>query len=120
MLNLPVPEAQYENVVLKPSEYQKEMVASLANRAEAVRNQLVSPYQDNMLRITNDGRKLALDQRLINEMLPANENSKVAVCAEKSYHIWEETTSERSTQLIFVIYLRQGKIGMNLLAYMMS
>lgn len=77
------------------------MVASLANRAEAVRNQLVSPYQDNMLRITNDGRKLALDQRLINEMLPANENSKVAVCAEKSYHIWEETTSERSTQLIF-------------------
>lgn len=101
MLNLPVPEAQYENVVLKPSEYQKEMVASLANRAEAVRNQLVSPYQDNMLRITNDGRKLALDQRLINEMLPANENSKVAVCAEKSYHIWEETTSERSTQLIF-------------------
>lgn len=101
MLNLPVPEAQYENVVLKPSEYQKEMVASLADRAEAVRNQLVSPYQDNMLRITNDGRKLALDQRLINEMLPANENSKVAVCAEKSYHIWEETTSERSTQLIF-------------------
>lgn len=101
MLNLPVPEAQYENVVLKPSEYQKEMVASLANRAEAVRNQLVSPYQDNMLRITNDGRKLALDQRLINEMLPADENSKVAVCAEKSYHIWEETTSERSTQLIF-------------------
>lgn len=66
-----------------------------------VRNQLVSPYQDNMLRITNDGRKLALDQRLINEMLPADENSKVAVCAEKSYHIWEETTSERSTQLIF-------------------
>ena len=101
MLNLPVPEAEYENVVLKPSEYQKEMVASLADRAEAVRNQLVSPYQDNMLRITNDGRKLALDQRLINEMLPANENSKVAVCAEKSYHIWEETTSERSTQLIF-------------------
>lgn len=101
MLNLPVPEAEYENVVLKPSEYQKEMVASLADRAEAVRNQLVSPYQDNMLKITNDGRKLALDQRLMNEMLPADENSKVAVCAEKSYHIWEETTSERSTQLIF-------------------
>ena len=100
MLNLPVPEAEYENVVLKPSEYQKEMVASLADRAEAVRNQLVSPYQDNMLKITNDGRKLALDQRLMNEMLPADENSKVAVCAEKSYHIWEETTSERSTQLI--------------------
>ena len=121
MLNLPVPEAQYENVVLKPSEYQKEMVASLANRAEAVRNQLVSPYQDNMLRITNDGRKLALDQRLINEMLPANENSKVAVCAEKFLsYLGRNHFRKIYTAYFFVIYLRQGKIGMNLLAYMMS
>ena len=70
MLNLPVPEAEYENVVLKPSEYQKDMVASLAERAEAVRDRQVQPYEDNMLKITNDGRKLALDQRLINDMLP--------------------------------------------------
>ena len=76
MLNLPVPEAEYENVVLKPSEYQQDMVASLAERAEAVRDRLVQPYEDNMLKITNDGRKLALDQRLINDMLPDDENSK--------------------------------------------
>ncbi len=76
MLKLPVPEAEYENVVLKPSEYQKEMVTSLADRAEAVRNRLVEPHQDNMLKITNDGRKLALDQRLINDMLPDEEHSK--------------------------------------------
>ena len=120
MLNLPVPEAQYENVVLKPSEYQKEMVASLANRAEAVRNQLVSPYQDNMLRITNDGRKLALDQRLINEMLPADENSKLQ-CVPKNLIISGKKPLQKDLHsLFFVIYLRQGKIGMNLLAYMMS
>ena len=76
MLNLPVPEAEYENVVLKPSEYQKDMVGSLAERAEAVRDRQVQPYEDNMLKITNDGRKLALDQRLINDMLPDDENSK--------------------------------------------
>ena len=70
MLKLPVPEAEYENVVLKPSEYQKEMVQSLADRAEAVRDRKVEPHVDNMLKITNDGRKLALDQRLINDMLP--------------------------------------------------
>ena len=69
MLKLPVPEAEYENVVLKPSEFQKDMVASLAERAEAVRDRQVQPYEDNMLKITNDGRKLALDQRLLNDML---------------------------------------------------
>ena len=91
MLKLPVPEAEYENVVLKPSEYQKEMVASLADRAEAVRNRLVEPHQDNMLKITNDGRKLALDQRLINDMLPDEGNSKAATCVDKAFEIWEET-----------------------------
>ncbi len=101
MLNLPVPEAEYENVVLKPSEYQQDMVSSLADRAEAVRNRLVEPYQDNMLKITNDGRKLALDQRLINPMLPDDENSKASVCVGKAFEIWEQTKEQRSTQLIF-------------------
>lgn len=101
MLKLPVPEADYENVVLKPSDYQKDMVASLAERAEDVRNRLVSPEQDNMLRITNDGRKLALDQRLMDEMLPDETVSKTNSCVEKAFEIWEQTKSERSTQLIF-------------------
>ena len=101
MLKLPVPEAEYENVVLKPSEYQQDMVSSLAERAEAVRNRLVEPHQDNMLKITNDGRKLALDQRLINDMLPDNETSKAATCAEKAFAIWEQTKEQKSTQLLF-------------------
>lgn len=101
MLNLPVPEAEYENVVLKPSEYQKDMVASLAERAEAVRDRQVQPYEDNMLKITNDGRKLALDQRLINDMLPDDENSKASICVEKAFEIWEQTKEQKSTQLIF-------------------
>ena len=101
MLNLPVPEAEYENVVLKPSEYQKDMVASLAERAEAVRDRQVQPYEDNMLKITNDGRKLALDQRLINDMLPDDENSKASNCVEKAFEIWEQTKEQKSTQLIF-------------------
>ena len=101
MLNLPVPEAEYENVVLKPSEYQKDMVASLAERAEAVRDRQVQPYEDNMLKITNDGRKLALDQRLINDMLPDDENSKASTCVEKAFEIWEQTKEQKSTQLIF-------------------
>ena len=101
MLKLPVPEAEYENVVLKPSEYQKEMVKSLAERAEAVRNSLVEPHEDNMLKITNDGRKLALDQRLINPMLPDNENSKAAACVERAFQIWKDTGEQKSTQLIF-------------------
>ena len=101
MLKLPVPEADYENVVLKPSEYQKDIVASLAERAEAVRDRKVDATVDNMLKITNDGRKLALDQRLINNMLPDEENSKAAVCVEKAFEIWEQTKEQKSAQLIF-------------------
>ena len=88
MLKLPVPEVEYETVVLKPSDFQKEIVASLADRAEAVRDRRVEPYEDNMLKITNDGRKLALDQRLINDMLPDNPNSKTSICVKKAYDIW--------------------------------
>ena len=101
MLKLPVPEAEYENVVLKPSEFQKDMVASLAERAESVRDRQVQPYEDNMLKITNDGRKLALDQRLLNDMLPDEENSKASTCVEKAYKIWENTKEQKSAQLIF-------------------
>ena len=101
MLKLPVPEAEYENVVLKPSEYQKEMVQSLADRAEAVRDRKVEPHVDNMLKITNDGRKLALDQRLINDMLPDEDNSKSTTCVDKAFEIWEETKEQKSAQLIF-------------------
>ncbi len=101
MLKLPVPEADYENVVLKPSEYQKDIVASLAERAEAVRDRKVDATVDNMLKITNDGRKLALDQRLINDMLPDEENSKATTCVEKAFEIWEQTKEQKSAQLIF-------------------
>ena len=101
MLKLPVPEAEYENVVLKPSGYQQDMVASLAERAEDVRNRKVDASVDNMLKITNDGRKLALDQRLINDMLPDNETSKAATCVEKAFEIWEQTKEQKSTQLLF-------------------
>ena len=101
MLNLPVPEAHYHNIALKPSEYQKEMVASLAERAEQVRNRQVDSSMDNMLLITNDGRKLALDQRLINPMLPSDPESKAAKCAETVFDIWQRTAEKRSTQMIF-------------------
>lgn len=101
LLKLPVPEAVYEDVVLKPSEYQQEMVESLADRAQAVRDRVVDPSQDNMLKITNDGRKLALDQRLVNPMLPDNENSKTNACVKKAVEIWKETAEQKSTQLIF-------------------
>ena len=101
MLKLPVPEAEYENVVLKPSEYQKEMVQSLADRAEAVRDRRVDATVDNMLKITNDGRKLALDQRLINDILPDEDNSKATTCVDKACEIWEETKEQKSAQLIF-------------------
>ena len=102
MLKLPVPEAEYHNVVLKPSEQQKEIVASLSERAEKVRNKQVDSNEDNMLVITNDGRKLALDQRLINPMLPDSNTGKVAVCAENVYNIWERTAAQKSTQMVFV------------------
>lgn len=101
MLNLPVPKANYETVVCKPSEMQKDMVSSLADRADAVRSGAVDPSVDNMLLITNDGRKLALDQRLLNPMLPDFEGSKVNVCAGNIYRIWEDTKEQRLTQLVF-------------------
>ena len=101
MLNLPVPKAEYINEVLKPSETQEEMVSSFADRAEAVRNGNVNPRFDNMLKITNDGRKLALDQRLMNEMLPDEPESKVNRCVDNAFKVWEESAPDRGTQLIF-------------------
>ena len=101
MLNLPVPQAEYINEVLKPSETQEEMVSSFADRAEAVRNGNVNPRFDNMLKITNDGRKLALDQRLMNEMLPDEPESKVNRCVDNAFKVWEESAPDRGTQLIF-------------------
>ena len=101
MLNLPVPEAHYHNIVLKPSETQKEMVAGLSERAERVRNKMVDSSVDNMLLITNDGRKLALDQRLMNDMLPDSETSKVGACADNVFDIWQRTVDQKSTQMVF-------------------
>lgn len=101
MLNLPVPQAEYINEVLKPSETQEEMVSSFADRAEAVRNGSVNPKSDNMLKITNDGRKLALDQRLMNEMLPDEPESKVNRCVDNAFKVWEESAPDKGTQLIF-------------------
>ena len=101
MLNLPVPEAHYHNIVLKPSETQKEMVAGLSERAERVRNKMVDSSVDNMLLITNDGRKLALDQRLMNDMLPDSETSKVGACADNVFDIWQRTADQKSTQMVF-------------------
>ncbi len=101
MLSLPVPEVEYHNQVMKPSDFQKEMVSSFAERAEKVRNGSVTPSEDNMLKITNDGRKLALDQRLNDPMLPDDDQSKVNACLENIYRIWEENADQRSTQLVF-------------------
>ena len=101
MLNLPVPKANYHNIVLKPSEHQKEMVAKLGERAERVRNKMVDSSVDNMLLITNDGRKLALDQRLVNPLLPDSDNGKVSVCAENIFEIWQRTADQKSTQMAF-------------------
>ena len=101
MLKLPVPKANFHNVVLQPSEQQKEMVASLSERAERVRNKMVNATEDNMLLITNDGRKLALDQRLMNPMLGDSETSKANACAAAVYQIWQETMDTSATQLVF-------------------
>ena len=101
MLNLPVPEAKYHNIAVKPSEMQKEMVASLAERAEQVRGGGVDSSVDNMLKITNDGRKLALDQRMLNDMLPDFEGSKINACVDNIYRIWEKNTDKKSAQLVF-------------------
>ena len=101
MLNLPVPEAEFINEVLKPSEEQQDMVAAFSERAESVRAGMVNPTEDNMLKITNDGRKCALDQRLLNELLPDAEKSKVNTCVENAFQVWEEGKADRTTQLIF-------------------
>ena len=101
MIKLPVPKANYHNIALKPSEIQKEMVQELGERAERVRNKMVDSNIDNMLLITNDGRKLALDQRLINPMLGDSETSKSTACAENVFEIWKKTAESRSTQMIF-------------------
>ena len=101
MLNLPVPEAKYHNIAVKPSEMQKEMVASLAERAEQVRGGGVDSSVDNMLKITNDGRKLALDQRMLNDMLPDFEGSKINACVDNIYRIWKENADKKSAQLVF-------------------
>ena len=101
MLNLPVPEAEFINEVLKPSEEQQEMVGAFSERAESVRGGLVNPTEDNMLKITNDGRKCALDQRLLNELLPDAEKSKVNTCVENAFQVWDEGKTDRTTQLIF-------------------
>ena len=101
MLNLPVPEAKYHNIAVKPSEMQKEMVASLAERAEQVRGGGMDSSVDNMLKITNDGRKLALDQRMLNDMLPDFEGSKINACIDNIYRIWKENADKKSAQLVF-------------------
>lgn len=101
MLNLPTPEAHYEVIKTLPSEEQKEILKSLSERADDVRNRVVEPDEDNMLKITNDGKKLALDQRLINPLLPDNPDSKVNVCVKNVFSIWDKTKEDRSTQLLF-------------------
>ena len=101
MLNLPVPEAEYRVISVKPSDMQKEMVTELGERAERVRNGMVNPTEDNMLLITNEGRKLALDQRLVNEMLPDEGDSKVNACVDEVYRFWYDTKEDKLTQLLF-------------------
>ncbi len=101
MLNLPVPEVEYHNIAVKPSQVQKEMVASLGERAEKIRGGNVDSSVDNMLKVTNDGRKLALDQRMMNPMLPDEEGSKVNVCVNEVFRIWEENSDKKLTQLLF-------------------
>lgn len=101
MLELPVPKANFHNIAVKPSEIQKEMVAQLAERAENVRKGNVDASVDNMLKITNDGRKLALDQRMLNDMLPDFEGSKINACVDNVYRIWNENSDKKSAQLIF-------------------
>ena len=101
MLKLPVPKVNYHNIKTKPSEIQTEMVASLAKRAEKIRARLAPPQEDNMLKVTNDGRKLALDQRMIDPMLPDAPNSKVNACIDNVYRIWEKHADTKAAQLIF-------------------
>lgn len=109
MLKLPVPKANFHTEVLKPSPMQQDMVESLADRAEEIRDGNVDPSEDNMLKITNDGRKLALDMRLVNPLAPDDENGKVSVCAKNVYDIWERTQEQRSAQLVFCDLSTPGK-----------
>ena len=109
MLNLPVPKANYHNIVLKPSEQQEEMVAALGERAEKVRNRMADSTEDNMLLITNDGRKLALDQRLLNPLLPDSDTSKINACAGDVFDIWQRTADQRSAQMVFCDLSTPGK-----------
>ena len=111
MLNLPVPEARFENVIVEPSDLQKEMVQELSERAAAVHSGRVDARIDNMLKITTDGRKIGLDQRLINPLLPDFEGSKVNACAENVFRIWEETKDDRLTQLVFSDFSTPNKDG---------
>ena len=101
MLKLPVPEAHYENIVVKPSEIQEEIVKELGKRAEKIRKGNVDPHEDNMLKITNDGKKLALDQRLINELFPDNEKGKISICADNVYKFYKDYDDMKATQLVF-------------------
>jgi hypothetical protein len=111
MLNLPVPEAKYENIIVEPSDLQKEMVQELSERAAAVHARLVDPRQDNMLKITTDGRKIGLDQRLINPLLEGFPGSKVNACADNVFNIWNGTKNERLTQLMFCDFSTPNKDG---------
>src|SRR5699024_358719 len=101
MLDLKVPEAEYETIVTMPTDEQKEVLKGISERADRVRDRRVEPEEDNMLKITNDGKKLALDQRLINSLLPDDPDSKVNVCVKNIYSIWDKTRDNRSTQLVF-------------------
>jgi N12 class adenine-specific DNA methylase/adenine-specific DNA methylase len=111
MLGLPVPEAKFENVIVEPSDLQKEMVEELSERAAAVHNRRVDPQTDNMLKITTDGRKIGLDQRLMNPLLPDFEGSKVNACTDKVFEIWRDTSKDRLTQLVFCDFSTPNKNG---------
>ncbi len=112
MLKLPVPKANYHNISVKPSDIQTEMVESLAERAERIRGGAVDANIDNMLKVTNDGRKLALDQRLINPMLPDFKDSKVNVCINNVFEIWENTADKSQHSCYSATYLRQRKTAL--------
>jgi len=111
MLNLPVPKARYENIIVEPSELQKEMVQELSERAALVHARRVEPNVDNMLRITTDGRKIGLDQRLMNPLLPDHDGSKVNACTDKVFEIWNDTRASRLTQLVFCDFSTPNKDG---------
>jgi hypothetical protein len=111
MLNLPVPQAHYETVIVEPSDLQKEMVQELSERAAEVHAHRVDASVDNMLKITTDGRKIGLDQRLINPLLPDFEGSKVNACVGKIFEVWEDTRADRLTQLVFCDFSTPNKDG---------